>query len=167
MRITPRAHEVRRIVDLLEDPTFDSSEQMAKALMKEMADILQMRDMFAMTHTWADGHKGLNFGPFGSAAEAEAFGKKMAFGGVGRVVPLTSSGVMLANHEGVKGGYPGYCYEPACGHAPWMHAIDGASRGECRDRACPCGKFVKDDPATKKKTTKKASAGKRQGVNEL
>ncbi|MFF3249697.1 hypothetical protein ACFYWP_01470 [Actinacidiphila glaucinigra] len=167
MRITPRAHEIQKVVDILEDPTFDSPDQMAKAVIKEVGDMLQMRDLFAMVHTWADGHKGLNFGPFGSPAEAEAFAKKMSFGGTGKLVPLTSSGIMLANHDG-KAGWPGYCYDPQCGHAPWMHAIDGSSRGKCHDTKCPCEKFVKDDPA-KKKTAKKTAVkkGTGKGVNEL
>ncbi|MEU5403755.1 hypothetical protein ABZ348_31240 [Streptomyces sp. NPDC005963] len=165
MRITPRTHEVRRVVDILEDPTFEGSGQMAKALIKEVADILQMRDLFVMVHTWANGEKGLNYGPFGSPAEAEAFAKKMSFGGSGKVVPLTSSGVMLANHDG-KSGWPGYCHEPECGHAPWMHAIEGASRGKCHLHTCKCGKFRKEDPNAKK-APKRAATGRGQGVNEL
>ncbi|WP_406192467.1 hypothetical protein OH733_05190 [Streptomyces griseus] len=154
-------------MELLEDPTFDSAEQLAKSVIKEVADMLQMRDMFALVHTWQDGSKGLNFGPMGSVAEAEAFAKKMAFGGTGKVVPLTSSGVMLANHEGVKGGYPGYCYDPTCGHAPWTHALDGASRGACRIEECKCDRMIKDDPAAKKKKTTARKAGAAKGVNEL
>jgi hypothetical protein len=166
VRITPRKHEITAVVDILEDPTFESSEQLAKALIKEVGDILQMRDLFAMVHTWSDGSKGLNFGPFGSSAEAEAFAKKMSFGGAGKLVPLTSSGVMLANHDG-KAGWPGYCYVEGCGHAPWTHATDGASRGKCHLETCKCDKFRKDDPRAKKTSTKKASKGRSQGVNEL
>jgi hypothetical protein len=166
VRLTPRAHEIKRVVDILEDPTFDTPEQLAKAVIKEVAEIVQMRDLFAMVHTWADGSKGLNFGPFGSAAEAEAFAKKMSFGGTGKLVPLTSSGVMLANHDG-KTSWPGYCWNPECGHAPWMHAVDGASRGKCYLESCKCDRFVKDDPNKKKSTVKKVTKGRSQGVNEL
>jgi hypothetical protein len=168
MRLTPRAHEIQRVVDILEDPTFESPEQLAKAVIKEVADIVQMRDLFVMVHTWESGHKGLNFGPFGSTAEAEAFAKKMSFGGTGRLVPLTSSGIMLANHDG-KTGWPGYCYDPHCGHAPWTHAIEGASRGKCHLTECPCTKYVKDDPAKKKTTRKKAATTKAVAptINEL
>ncbi|MFI5863526.1 hypothetical protein [Streptomyces sp. NPDC051546] len=165
MRITPRSHEIKNVVDILEDPTFDGPEALAKAVIKEVGDMLQMRDLFVMVHTWADGTKGLNFGPFGAPAEAETFAKKMSFGGTGRVVPLTSSGIALANTEG-KENWPGYCYAEGCGHAPWSHAIDGASRGGCRLEVCNCNRFVKDDPAKKaKKTTAKRGVAK--GVNEL
>ncbi|MCY0933668.1 hypothetical protein [Streptomyces sp. H34-S4] len=154
------------MVDILEDPTFDNPEQLAKAVIKEVGDMVQMRDLVVMVHTWADGTKGLNFGPFGAVAEAESFAKKMSIGGTGRVVPLTSSGIALANAEG-KDNWPGYCYAEGCGHAPWSHAVDGASRGKCHLSVCNCDKFVKDDPAAKKakKTTVKSGASK--GVNEL
>ncbi|MFE9925172.1 hypothetical protein ACFYQA_27435 [Streptomyces sp. NPDC005774] len=166
MRITARAHEIKRVVDLLEDPTFEGPEQMAKALIKEVAEIVQMRDLFVLTHVWADGTKGLNMGPFGALAEAESFAKKMSFGGTGRVIPLTSSGIILANHDG-KTSWPGYCWNPECGHSPTNHAIEGASRGKCHRAECDCSKFVKDDPSikAKKKTTRKTGGAK--GVNEL
>ncbi|WP_438470730.1 hypothetical protein [Streptomyces asiaticus] len=167
MRLTPRAHEIQRVVDILEDPTFDSPEQLAKAVIKEVAEIVQMRDLFVMVHTWADGSKGLNFGPFGAVGEAESFAKKMSFGGTGRVVPLTSSGVALANAEG-KDNWPGYCYDSECGHAPFTHAAEGSSRGKCHVTMCKCSKFVKDDPNKKKRVAaKKATKGRGQGVNEL
>ncbi|MFD7259356.1 hypothetical protein [Streptomyces sp. NPDC059874] len=154
------------MVDILEDPTFDSPEQLAKAVIKEVGDMLQMRDLFVMVHTWADGTKGLNFGPFGAVAEAESFAKKMSVGGTGRVVPLTSSGIALANAEG-KENWPGYCYAEGCGHAPWSHAVDGASRGKCHLSTCNCNKFVKDDPAAKKAKKTTAKRGAAKGVNEL
>jgi hypothetical protein len=168
LRITPRSHEIQKVVDLLEDPTFDSPEQMAKAVIKEVGDMLQMRDLFALVHTWADGSRGLNFAPFGSVAEAESFAKKVSIGGTGRVVPLTSSGIILANVEGKQDGWPGYCWNPECGHSPNNHAIVGSSRGKCHMTMCNCDKFVKDDPAlkTKKKTTAR-KAGTAKGVNEL
>ncbi|MEU8621390.1 hypothetical protein [Streptomyces sp. NPDC048623] len=123
---------------------------MAKAVLKESASILQMRDLFVLTHRWNDGSKGLNYGPFGSTAEAEAFAKKMSFGGAGRAIPLTSSGIALANHDG-KVGWPGYCYDPSCGHPPFTHSAAGAGRGKCQLGECDCQKFVKDPPKTKSK----------------
>ena len=167
MRITPRKHEIQRIVDLLEDPTFETAEQLAKAVIKEVADQLQMRDTYALVHTWEDGRKGLNFGAFGSPAEAEAFAKKCSFGGRGKLVPLTSPGVTLAATWG-KENWPGYCFTEGCGHPPHMHAIDGASRGKCHLESCPCTKFIKDDPSLKAKKKKPAAKkGGAKGVNEL
>lgn len=166
MRITPRAHELRKVVDILEDPTFDDPEQLAKAVIKEVGDMLQMRDLYVLVHTWAGGEKGLNFGPFGAVAEAESWAKKVAIGGTGRVVPLTSSGVILANAQGKPDGWPGYCWNSECGHAPYNHAIDGSSRGKCHIVTCKCDRFVKDDPSlkAKKATAKKGTA---KSINEL
>lgn len=142
MRITPRREEIDAVKALLEDPTFESADQMAKAVIKEVAEILQMRDWVALVHTWADGHRGLNFAPFGNSAEAEAFAKHMAFGGTGRLVRLHSPGVMLANTTGKK-GWKGYCLHPDCGHAPFTHSAASAARGACQVPTCPCDRFHK------------------------
>ncbi|WP_328742137.1 hypothetical protein OG436_13995 [Streptomyces caniferus] len=140
MRITPRKEEVAAVVALLEDPTFESADQLAKAIYKTAAELLQMRDLFALVHTWQDGHRGLNFGPFGSEAEMKTFASKMAFGGTGKVVKLYSPGVMLANVDGKK-GWKGYCFHPECGHAPFAHSAASAARGACQIPTCPCDKF--------------------------
>ncbi|MFE0104165.1 hypothetical protein [Streptomyces sp. NPDC059009] len=140
MRITPRKEEVEALKALLEDPTFESADQMAKAIYKTAAELLQMRDLFALVHTWKGGHRGLNFGPFGSEAEIKTFASKMAFGGTGKIVKLYSPGVMLANVDGKK-GWKGYCFHPDCGHAPFTHSAASAARGACQIPTCPCGKF--------------------------
>ncbi|MFF4528149.1 hypothetical protein ACFY1P_02650 [Streptomyces sp. NPDC001407] len=140
MRITPRKEEIAAIVALLEDPTFESATHLAKAVYKEAAELIQMRDTFVLVHTWKDGSRGLNFGPFASEAEAKSFGTKMAFGGSGRLVKLYSPGVMLANHDGKK-GWKGYCFDRECGHAPFTHSIASAARGGCHIPTCPCTKF--------------------------
>ncbi|MFI0985048.1 hypothetical protein [Streptomyces exfoliatus] len=142
MRLTPRKEEVEAVKALLEDPTFESADQMAKAVIKEVASFLQMRDWTALVHTWADGRRGLNFAPFANESEARAFASKMAFGGTGRPVRLSSPGVMLANADGKK-GWKGYCLNPECGHAPFTHSAATAARGACQIPTCPCGRFEK------------------------
>ncbi|MEU3708979.1 hypothetical protein [Streptomyces catenulae] len=141
MRITPRREEIDAVKALLEDPGFDSADQMAKALIKEVGDILQMRDWVALVHTWSDGSRGLNFAPFGNEAEARAFASKMAFGGAGHLVKLNSPGLMLANHDGKK--WKGFCQDEQCGHAPFTHSAASAARGACQIPTCPCDKFRK------------------------
>lgn len=140
MRITPRKEEVAAVVALLEDDTFESATHLAKAVIKEVGEILQMRDWIALVHTWSDGTRGLNFAPFASEAEAKTFASKMAFGGTGRLVKLNSPGAMLANTDGKK-GWKGYCFHPECGHAPFTHSIASAARGACHIPTCPCTKF--------------------------
>ncbi|MFF7021440.1 hypothetical protein ACFY97_10535 [Streptomyces klenkii] len=139
MRITPRKEEVAAIVALLEDPTFESANHLAKAVIKEVGEILQMRDWVALVHTWSDGSRGLNFAPFASEAEAKSFASKMAFGGSGRLVKLNSPGVMLANHDGKK--WKGYCQDEQCTHAPFTHSAASSARGACQIPTCPCTKF--------------------------
>ncbi|MFI5942167.1 hypothetical protein ACIBCB_18180 [Streptomyces uncialis] len=139
MRITPRKEEVATVVALLEDDSFESASHMAKALIKEVGEILQMRDWIALVHTWENGHRGLNFAPFASEVEARSFAAKMAFGGTGRLVKLYSPGVMLANHDGKK--WKGYCQNEQCTHAPFTHSAATATRGACQIPICPCMKF--------------------------
>ncbi|MEU3050902.1 hypothetical protein ABZ705_31140 [Streptomyces sp. NPDC006984] len=142
MRLTPRREEIDAVKALLEDDSFESADQMARTLIKEVAGILQMRDWIALVHTWKDGSRGLNFAPFGNEAEAKSFATKLAIGGTGRLVKLHSPGVMLANIDGKK-GWKGYCQHPECGHAPFTHSAASAARGTCQIPTCPCAKFQK------------------------
>ncbi|MFD7738019.1 hypothetical protein [Kitasatospora sp. NPDC059800] len=142
MRLTPRKEEVSAIVALLESQDFDSADQMAKALLKEAGEILQMRDWYALVHTWNDGHRGLSWAPFGNESEAIAFANKLTIGGTARLVKLYSPGIMLANIDGKK-GWKGYCQDPECGHAPFAHSTVSATRGACHIPTCPCGQFRK------------------------
>jgi hypothetical protein len=151
LRLTPRGEEVQAVKDILEDPTFTSADQMAKALIKAIADMLSMRDWVALTHVWPDGTRGLNLGPFGNEAEAQSFASKMSFGGTGRLVKLYSPGILLANAEGRK-GWKGYCQHPDCGHAPFTHSAVGNSKGACQLQACKCDKWVAEPPKKRGKT---------------
>ncbi|MEU7643322.1 hypothetical protein [Streptomyces huasconensis] len=142
MRLTPRREEIDAVKALLEDDSFESADQMARAVIKEVAGILQMRDWVALVHTWSDGSRGLNWAPFGNEAEAKSFASKVAIGGTGRLVRLHSPGVMLANVTSKK-GWKGYCLDPRCGHAPFTHSTASAARGACQIPTCPCDRFGK------------------------
>jgi hypothetical protein len=143
VRFTPRKQEYDAIVEILESPDFDSPQAMAKALLKEMVEILSMRDTFAGVHVWKDGTKGVNWGPFYSEADAEGYLKHL--GGVGGrlgLVKLYSPGALKANDIGKKGWSP-WCLDPDCGHAPFMHSMAGPARGECHLATCTCRKYKK------------------------
>ncbi|MFG3223292.1 hypothetical protein ACGF07_00735 [Kitasatospora sp. NPDC048194] len=142
MRLTPRKEEVSAVKALLESEDFDNADQMAKAVIKEVGEVLQMRDWYALAHTWKDGTRGLNWAPFGNEAEAKSFADKIAIGGTARLVKLYSPGVMLANIDGKK-GWKGYCQDSECGHAPFTHSTVSAARGACHIPTCPCGQFRK------------------------
>ncbi|MEU9126611.1 hypothetical protein AB0D08_00615 [Kitasatospora sp. NPDC048540] len=149
MRLTPRKEEIEVVKDILEDPTFENADQMAKALIKEVADMLAMRDWFALVHTWTDGTRGLNFAPFGNEAEVKAFATKLSIGGTGRLVKLYGPGPFIANIDGRK-GWKGYCQHPECGHAPFTHSAVGNSKGQCHVPTCPCDKWIAEPPKKRK-----------------
>ncbi|GGK13044.1 hypothetical protein GCM10010124_01970 [Pilimelia terevasa] len=140
MRITPRKEEVSRVVAILESDGFTDADQMAKALIKEVADILAMRDWYALVHTWNSGERGLNWAPFASESEALRTAARVGIGGRYGVVKLYSPGALVANHEGKK-GWPGYCQ--TCGHPPFTHSMAGNARGKCLLGTCDCTRLVK------------------------
>lgn len=143
MRITPRAHEVGRVIEILESEEFDDAKAMAKAIIKEVADILAMRDSFALAHVWGDGSKGLNYGPFGTKGDAEKFGERLGgVGGTAHVVKLSSPEELLANQVGKKGWAP-WCLDEGCGHAPFTHSQEAQTRGACIVSGCSCTAYRK------------------------
>jgi hypothetical protein len=143
MRFTPRAQEYNKIVEILESPDYPDAKTMAKALLNEMVEILSMRDTFAGTHTWMDGARGLNYGPFYSEADIKTHLQHFAgIGGRFNVVKLYSPGAMKANDIGKKGWSP-WCLDPNCGHAPFTHSMAGPSRGKCQLVTCQCNGYKK------------------------
>ncbi|GGN40244.1 hypothetical protein FHR83_007079 [Actinoplanes campanulatus] len=143
MRFTPRAEEVKRVVGILESGDYDTPEQMAKALLKDMADLMAMRDWVALSHRFSKGQLGLNWGPFASVIDATSTGEKLGgLGGEFSVVTLNSTGRLLGNVSSRKGAKD-FCQHPDCGHAGWAHLMDGSARGRCGLEVCPCDKFRK------------------------
>ncbi|AOQ27033.1 hypothetical protein SEA_GODPOWER_58 [Streptomyces phage Godpower] len=143
MRITPRAQEVNAVLEIMESDEFEDGKSMAKALIKEVAQILAQRDSFALAHTWQDGTAGLNFGPFGTEGDATKFGERLGgVGGTAHVVKLSSPEVLIANQDGKKGWTP-FCLVEGCGHAPFAHSMAGTSRGACMVDGCECSTYRK------------------------
>lgn len=141
MKYTPRKAEVEAVVSILESDEFDSPEHMAKAVLRAAAEQLQQRDWTALAHFWGSEPSGLNFGPFGSPSEAEAFAAKLAAGGEGRVVKLTSPAGVTDLIDGKKGA--DFCADEQCSHAAFMHLMDGTSRGKCALDGCRCRGWAK------------------------
>lgn len=133
---------MKAVVALLESDEFDSAEKMAKALIKSVADMLDMRDWYALTHRTEDEALGINWGPYGSESDAFAVAAKVGLTGKWSAVRLASPGVLLANVDG-KPGAKGYCQHPGCGHATFIHLTDGSARGKCPLPTCDCPKFTK------------------------
>ncbi|MFY1686315.1 hypothetical protein [Plantactinospora sp. WMMB782] len=153
MRLTPRGEEVREVVATLESDDFDTPEDMAKALIKQVADLLWFRTWYVLGVRRGEGAA---FGPFSSEAEAKTYGKKYEGALIPPddwgVVPVYGMGQVATNEAGGRpgGGY-GYCATDGCGCPAYAHAQEGTSRGKCV--VCGvCPKFAQAE--TKKKASK-------------
>lgn len=137
MKVTPRGHEVKAVIDIMErDLTADA---MAKALIKEVAEMLAMRDWYALTHRFKlDKGNGVNYGPFASVIEAQKAAEKWIGAGEGGWVKLYSPGQLEARAVGKK--WIGYCQ--TCTHAKNLHLMDGSRRGKCGLSNCRCSSFI-------------------------
>lgn len=142
MRITPRRDEVETIKTILESEDYDTPEAMAKAVIAATADLLELRDWQALTLVNSDGTRWLSFGPVPSAKEAEKLARTLAIGGRFGITTLYSVGHMRANCTG-KAGLKGFCTDAGCGHPPFAHAFNAASRGKCVLSGCTCAKYCK------------------------
>lgn len=138
MRLTPRGEETRRVIEILESDEFDSADKMAKALIKEVAEMLAMRDWYALVHRFrGDDSGGMNWGPYASVTECQKAAEKYIGAGEGRAVKLNSPGHLEGMAVGKK--WVGFC--EVCNHAKGLHLLDGNSRGKCGLSTCKCPKF--------------------------
>jgi hypothetical protein len=142
MRITPRREEVKAIVEILESDQYDSADAMAKALIKEVAELMDLRDWVALTHRFGEQDRvGINWGPFASDSEATKYAEKVGINGKFATVKLYSPGILLANATSAKRTIKDFCTNPACMHASWTHSAVGNGRGKCVLELCPCDKY--------------------------
>jgi hypothetical protein len=138
MRLTPRSEEVKAVIEILESDEYDSAQAMAKALIKEVAEILSMRDWWAVAHRFAgDETGGLNWGPYSSVTEAQKAYEKFIGAGEARAVKVYSAGHLEAMAVGKK--WKGFC--EVCHHAKSLHMSEGNSRDKCGLSNCKCPKF--------------------------
>ena len=135
MKLTPRAPEVKAITEILTSDAYATPEAMAKAVIKEVAEILAMRE------TWyalviKGGAKAVNFGPYSSDAEVKQVAAKVAgAGGEFHIARIGGGGLLAARLEGYnKRKWVNFC--ATCGHAKDLHLTDGNSRARC---ALECG----------------------------
>ena len=143
MRLTPHKHEIDGVITILESDRYSNADQMAKALIKEIAEMLWMRDWFALVHLNNHGTGGLNWAPFASPVEALSVAEKVGIGGRFGTVKLYSPGVLLGNAQGKK-NWKGFCQNPECGHAPFLHLMNGSARGACGlSSVCACQRYLK------------------------
>jgi hypothetical protein len=142
VKLTPRGAEVDAVVQLLENGSYATAEALAKDIIKTVADLLDLRDWFALTHRWQDGQRGVNWGPFASPIEALRVAGYVSVGGQFGTVKLYSPAVLVGNAKGRK-NTAGFCCDERCGHAPFTHSMAGPARGACLLATCACPKFTK------------------------
>lgn len=156
MRFTPRGEEIARVLAIMESDDYASGNEMAKALIFEVVDMLWFRDWYVLAAKTNE-HQAA-FGPFASEADALAAGKKWK----GMLVPddPTKWGVVWVHglggtaDERTGGGF-GYCVTDDCGHPAYAHGMAGTSRGKCvLCKGCDKYEQAKAKPrATRKKPT--------------
>lgn len=142
--LTPRKDEVRRVLEVLESPDFESGEAMAKAVIKEVHSIFEEREWAALA--WRDKEDGtglsLAWGPFASITEAKRFGTQLEVGGVAQAVTLSSVGMMEARIARTEKGKSKFCGN--CSHPVGTH-LHERRIGTCMVRGCKCKKLTKED----------------------
>ncbi|MFI5840577.1 hypothetical protein ACIA8K_12795 [Catenuloplanes sp. NPDC051500] len=143
MALIPRAEEIDLVLTVLESDEYPDGKGMAKALIKQVADILSYRDSVALVHKFGPAGQpgtGINWGPFASNIDASRAAEKIALGGTFHLVKLYAPGALLANATSSK--RKGWCQTDGCGHADWMHLQVRSGRGRCIE-SCPCDEFKK------------------------
>lgn len=135
MKLTPRAPEVKAIVDLLESDGYDSAEVLAKDIIKRVGELFAEREWFALAHRDKPGGLVLAWGPLSSDTEVQRFGKKLALGGEAISVKLYSTAAILDRVESSSAGRAALC--TGCHHPIFVHQHEKYG-GKCALRDCDC-----------------------------
>lgn len=143
--LTPRKDEVRRVLAVLESHNFESGEQMAKAVIKEVHALFEEREWTALL--WRDPKITgkdlcLAWGPFMSETEALRFAKRLDIGGTAATLPLSSVGMMEAHVAATAKGKAKFC--PNCDHPVGTH-LHERRMGHCMVKGCECKSLTKED----------------------
>lgn len=145
MKVTLKNYEIEAVAKVLRDgmavkedgspAVYESIEEMAAAMLKIAAEVISMRDSYALVLRWdnLDGRaEGQNFGPYGSILEAQKASDRLAgAGAVRRIVTLNSTGMLQGRFEGTV--WRGMC---KCGHMKEEHFMAGNGYGGCGVAGC-------------------------------
>jgi len=97
MGITPRKDEVEGVVSLLESDEFDDAGEMAKAIIKLVADVLSQRTTHGVAVGMPGGKPALAIGPCYSVRDARSIAKDAQEAGMeARIARLSGDG----QHQG-------------------------------------------------------------------
>jgi hypothetical protein len=144
VRVTPRAAEVKAVVQVMEDTGYDTAEAMAKDIIKRVAELFAERDWHAYACRLA-GTSGLvlMWGPLSSPTEVQRFASKVGIEGEHREVKLYSTAAMLGRIEDeltVEAKDAGTCQ--SCGHPRGLH-LHEKKVGQCQLDGCNCKADIK------------------------
>ena len=127
-RITPRKAEVEAIATVLEDPSHESPEAMARAVLAEAARLVLERDLYVV---YADAFPGVGWGPYFTETQAKRawlsdVGPHAGHGRGGGIVPVHP---FPEPDPDLRETPRDKC---ACGHQRWRHTTEGTGRGRSR-----------------------------------
>lgn len=136
--LTPRKDEVRRVLEVLESPDFESGKDMAKEVIRVVHELFEEREWTALL--WRDEATlgkdlVLSWGPFTSVTEADRFAKRLEIGGTARALPLSSVAMMEAHIATTNKGKAKNC--PNCNHPIGTH-LHERKVGHCMVARCKC-----------------------------
>lgn len=144
MRLTPRAAEVKAIVELLESEGYDSAEALAKDVIKRVGEIFAERDWYAYAYRLggADGITVL-WGPLSSHNEMKKFADRLALQGEDGIFKLASTAEMLRHVAESEGGVPNPAAQTCldCGHPGGAH-LHERRVGKCQMDRCRCTSLI-------------------------
>lgn len=95
MKVTPRKDEVQAVVAVMESDEFETGEAMAKAVIKQVAELFAKRDWYAWVWRESDDSLQIAHGPLSSKVEAERLATKSGLKGRHMALPLFSTAALL------------------------------------------------------------------------
>ena len=115
MRLSPRKTEIEPVVAILTSDEYDSETDMAKALIKTVAQVLSERNTFGVAIGFDDNHPGLAIGPFFSTADAQTCITEAQEAGMKARIARLCGTTSIKPPDALVGG----CGE--CGHRKALH----------------------------------------------
>lgn len=128
------------MVEILEDSKYSSAEQMAKAVIKAVAETLGDRQWYGYAHRFGEGDAGRMWGLFPTVKEVERFANTVGLQGDVIAYPIHPSAALLRRIEESEAELDNtHCDQ--CGHLRDIHRHEGA-KGRvltgCAVPGCSC-----------------------------
>lgn len=135
MKLTPRKDEIKAVVDVLESDGYDNADQMARAVIKVVAEALGQREWYAYAHRFKVGQTPMLWGPLSSDKEVEKLARTIGLDGDHRSMKMYSPAAIVERMSKDSEGASQFC--ASCGHPKGAHQHPKQS-GMCAVRSCSC-----------------------------